>query len=213
MPSLPNNLGNDLTGAPVLCGREQGAYMDPRYVFEGLDDPYTLTDVLVYLLDNTNGGGILQYEAEGLGGQVDQGCFVTTTKAGCQFQRTGGAGQNTEGILIIPAGSILRGISIHIDAAQAPGNTYYLNLDYQETGKAVNGSQQSVMPILATVSSKPATFSDSSPATNYVHSSTPLMVGIASVNDNGSRVRVRIKIQNYNQQVGANPSILTIIFP
>lgn len=159
------------------------------------------------------GGGLLQYEADPVNDPTDNGCFITTTVAGATYERTGGAGQNTEGIVTLPAASIPRGLSVHFSAGQAPGNTFYLNVDYTGTGKAVNGAQNSVMPPLATVTSKPGAFSDGAPATNYVHSGTPLQVGIAQVDDNGSRVRVRYKITNYNQQVGANASILTFIFP
>lgn len=158
------------------------------------------------------GGGLEQYEAQGLL-EGDNRCYVTCTEEGCTFSRTGGGGQNTEGTIAVPAGAILRGFSVHFLSAQAPGNTYYLNIDYQETGKAVNGSENSVMPPWATVTTKPNPFSDGSPATNYVHSGTPLQVGIVQVDDNGTRTRVRIKITNYNQQAGSNASILSVILP
>ncbi|MCB0637440.1 MAG: hypothetical protein KDC54_12515, partial [Lewinella sp.] len=147
-------------------------------------------------LSGGGGGGLLQYQATGVNGAVDNGCFVTATLAGATYERTGGAGQNTEGILTVPAGGILQGVAVHFSAGQAPGNTFYLNVDYDETGKAVNGSENTVMPVLGTVMTKPAGFTDGSPATNFVHAGTPLQIGIAQVDDNGSRVRVRYKFTN-----------------
>ena len=110
-------------------------------------------------------------------------------------------------------GGILRGLTVHFDAAQAPGNAFYINIDRSGTSLVVNGDANSLRPVLATVTLKPATISEGNPAQNYAHSGTPLLVSIVDINDNGSRVRTRIKIQNYNQQVGANASILTIVFP
>lgn len=159
------------------------------------------------------GGGLLQYQATPVNDPTDNGCFVTTTIAGATYERTGGSGQNTEGILTVPEASILQGATIHFSAGQAPGNTFFLNVDYTGTSRTVNGSQNSVMPVLATVATKPTTFSDASPATNFVHSGTPIQIGIAQVDDNGSRVRIRYKITNYNQQAGANASILSVTFP
>lgn len=168
---------------------------------------------ITYAPGGSGGNAIEQYQASGVNGAVDNGAFVTTSLLGATYERTGGSGQNTEGILTVPAGTILQGLTVHFSSGQAPGNTFYLNVDYSETAKAVNGAQESVMPVSATVTTKPGTFSDAAPATNYVHSGTPLQVGIAQVDDNGSRVRVRYKIQNFNQQAGSNASMLSIVFP
>ena len=146
-------------------------------------------------------------------GAVDLGGFVTATGTGITYERTGGSGQNTEGILTVPAEAILQGLSVHFSSGQAPGNTFYLNVDYQNSGRDVNGTQNSVMPIWATVATKPTTFSDAAPATNYIHSGTPLQIGISQVDDNGTRTRIRYKITNYSQQAGSNASILSIAFP
>lgn len=159
------------------------------------------------------GAGLEQYQATPITEVTDNGCFVTCTESGATYARTGGVGQNTEGTLRVPNGAILKGAAVHFSAAQAPGSTFYLNVDYLGTGKAVNGGENSLMPPFVTVTSKPNPFSDGSPATNYVHSGTPLQVGVTQVDDNGTRVRVRIKITNYNQQVGSNASILSVIFP
>ena len=160
------------------------------------------------------GAGLEQYEAEAVGG-ADGGCYITCTKIGATFARTGGAGQNTEGVLTIPEGSILKGIAVHFDAAQAPGNTYFLNIDRPYSGPITPPwlGENDAMPPLLTVTSRPVGFSDVVPATSYVHSGTPLQYGIAQINDNGSRIRIRLKVTNYNQQVGANASILSVIFP
>lgn len=162
---------------------------------------------------NAQGAGLQQYEAAGVNGTVDQGAFVTATASGITYERTGGAGQNTEGILTVPTGIILQGVTVHFSSGQAPGNTFYLNVDYQNTGRAVNGGQDSVMPIWATVATRPVTFSDADPATNFIHSGTPLQIGIAQVDDNGTRTRIRYKITNYSQQVGSNASMLSIALP
>lgn len=159
------------------------------------------------------GGGILQYEAAGTNGTVDDGCFVTATGQFIEYERTGGAGQNTEGVLLVPPNVIMRGLSIHFNASQAPGNTFYLNVDYSETNRDVNGALSTLMPVMGTVTSKPSPISDGSPYLNFVHSGTPLQIGIVQVDDNGTRTRIRYKISNYNQQVGAGASILTLIFP
>lgn len=155
-------------------------------------------------------GGLSQYEASGVNGAVDLGSFVTASAAGITYERTGGAGQNTEGTFTIPAGVLALGLTVHFTAGQAPGSTFYLNVDYLSSARPVNGSQNSVIPPLATVATKPATFSDANPATNYIHSGTPIQVGIAQVDDNGTRTRIRYKITNYSQQVGSNASILTL---
>lgn len=168
---------------------------------------------IIYAPGGDSGGGLQQYEATGVNGAVDNGAFVTTTLTGATYERTGGGGTNTEGILTVPAGSILQGLSVHFSSGQAPGNTFYINVDYLETGKSVNGTQNTFMPVWGTVSTKPATFTDAAPATNYVHSGTPLQIGVAQVDDNGTRVRVRYKVQNYNQQAGSNASVLSIVFP
>ncbi len=160
-----------------------------------------------------SGSGDLEYEATGVNGAVDEGCFITCTASGATFERTGGASTNTEGILTIPEDERVKGVTIHFGASQAPGTTYYLNVDYLGTAKAVNGSTSTFRPVFATVTTKPGTINDTTPATNYVHSGTPIQVGIAGINDNGSRVRFRIKITNYSQQVGAAASILTVIMP
>lgn len=159
------------------------------------------------------GQGVFQYEAVAVNDPVDEGAFVTATGQSITYERTGGAAQNTEGILTVPAGVILRGLTVHFSSAQAPGTTFYLNVDYQNTGRPVNGTQDNVMPILATVATKPATFSDANPATNYIHSGTPLQIGIAQVDDNGIRTRVRYKFTNYSQQTGSNASMLSVVFP
>lgn len=161
----------------------------------------------------TGQAGLQQYQASGVNGAVDLGAFVTTTATGVSYERSGGSGQNTEGTLRVPDGAILQGLSVHFSSGQAPGNTFYLNVDYQSTGRSVIGTQNSVMPSWATVTTKPTTFSDAAPATNYIHSGTPLQIGIAQVDDNGVRTRIRYKITNYSQQVGSNASILSIAFP
>lgn len=157
------------------------------------------------------GAGIYQYQATGVNGTVDNGCFVTGTVEGITFERTGGSGQNTEGTIAVPEGGIITGFTIHFSSGQAPGSTYYINVDYQETAKSVNGSEDSAIPIHATVATKPSGFTDGGPALNYVHSGTPIQIGIAGVDDNGSRVRVRYKISNYSQQVGTSASILSAV--
>ena len=178
----------------------------------------TIGDVLT-ILDPVTGesdfrpvppGGLAQYEAAGVNGAVDLGSFVTASAAGITYERTGGAGQNTEGTFAVPAGVLALGLTVHFTAGQAPGNTFYINVDYQNSARPVNGSQNSVIPPLATVATKPGTFSDANPATNYIHSGTPMQVGIAQVDDNGTRTRIRYKITNYSQQVGSNASILTL---
>lgn len=159
------------------------------------------------------GGGDQEYQATGVGGVVDEGCFITATIAGATFSRTGGAGQNTEGTLTIPNGGRVKSVTIHFSGAQAPGNTYYLNIDYNQTAKTVDGSLNTLRPMLGTVTSKPGSLSDVTGALNYVNSGTPLQISIVDINDNGSRVRKRIKITNYSQQVGANASIFTLMLP
>ena len=160
------------------------------------------------------GGGLLEYQAARHSDVADNdGCFVTASASGITYERVGGSGTNTEGVLRVPSGALLRGVVVHFAAGQAPGNTFYLNVDFQETGKSVNGSVDSVKPALATVSSKPASFTDAAPALNFVHAGTPIQIGVAQVDDNGTRTRVRFKVQNYNQQVGSNASILVVLFP
>lgn len=154
-------------------------------------------------------GGEIEYEATPVSGP-DTGCFVRATVAGITYSRTGGAGTNTEGILTIPDGAYCSQVFIHFDAAQAPGTTFYLNVDTLGTSKEVNGSQNSARPAFGTVSTKPATFTDGTPATSYVNSGTPLILGVAQMNDNGTRVRRRIKIDNYSQQAGSSASILAL---
>lgn len=154
-------------------------------------------------------GGEIEYEATPVSGP-DTGCFVRATVAGVTYSRTGGAGTNTEGILTIPDGAYCSQVFIHFDAAQAPGTTFYLNVDTLGTSKEVNGGQNSARPAFGTVSTKPATFSDGSPATSFVNSGTPLILGVAQMNDNGTRVRRRIKIDNYSQQAGSSASILAL---
>lgn len=159
------------------------------------------------------GTGDYEYSATPVTAIVDEGCFITCTETGATFARTGGASTNTEGTVTVTESARVKGVTIHFNASQAPGTTYYLNIDYTGTAKAVNGSTDTFRPILATVTTKPSSISDSTPATNYVHSGTPLQVGIAGIDDNGTRVRYRIKITNYSQQVGAAASILTVVMP
>lgn len=174
----------------------------------------TIINALNSAIGNAGGGGgLLKYQATPVNDPTDNGAFLTSTIAGVTYERAGGSGQNTEGILTVPNTGIMRGLAVHFTGGQAPGNTFYLNVDYTGTGKLVDGSQDSIMPVTASVVSKPTTFSDASPATNFVHAGTPLQVGVAQVNDNGTRVRIRYKISNYNQQVGANASILMVVFP
>lgn len=212
----------DLTGLPniTIGGRVYGAYYeDGVFWIDETSELASLDDVLNHILERINGlsagAALFKYQATGVGGAVDNGCFLVATIAAATYQRTGGSGQNTEGVLTIPEGGILRGVSVHFTAGQAPGNTFYLNVDYPYAGAAplVDADQDNVMPPIATVATKPAAFSDATPATNYVHSGTPLQVGIANVDDNGARIRIRYKIQNYNQQVGSNASILSVVFP
>lgn len=160
-----------------------------------------------------SGGGELEYQATAVTPSVDNGCFVTASAAGVTYARTGGSGQNTEGIVTVPANQRLKSVTVHFSAAQAPGGTFFLNIDYTGTARPVNGSLNTLRPVMATVTSKPVSINDGAPATNFVHSGTPLQVGIADVNDNGTRVRLRVKITNYNQQVGSNASILTVLIP
>lgn len=157
------------------------------------------------------GGGSVEYQATPVNGAVDNGCFVTATDTGCTYERVGGSGQNTEGILTVPPGERWTSLTVHFDSGQAPGSTFYINVDYQETGKAIDGSEDTVRPVLGTVATKPSGFTDGSPATNFVHAGTPLQIGIAGVDDNGTRTRVRYKISNYSQQVGSSASMLHLI--
>ena len=212
----------DLTGLPniTIGGRIYGAYYeDGAFYIDEINKLASIDDVLNHILERINGlsagAALFKYQATGVNGAVDNGCFLVATIADATYERTGGSGQNTEGVLTIPEGGILRGVSVHFTATQAPGNTFYLNVIYPYTGAAplVDGAQDNVMPPLATVTTKPATFTDGAPATNYIHSGTPIQIGIAGVNDNGSRIRIRYKIQNYNQQVGANASILSVLLP
>lgn len=155
----------------------------------------------------------LEYQATPVTAVTDEGCFVTCTAAGATFARTGGLSTNTEGTVTIPEGERLRSVTVHFATAQAPGTTYFLNLDYLGTAKAVNGDADTLRPLLGTVTTKPVTIDDTTPATNYVHSGTPIQIGIAGIDDNGTRIRYRVKITNYAQQVGAAASILTLIIP
>lgn len=155
----------------------------------------------------------LEYAATPVTPVTDEGCFVTCTAAGVTFARTGGLSTNTEGTLTIPEDERLRSVTVHFATAQAPGTTYFLNLDYTGTAKAVNGDADTLRPLLGTVTTKPVTIDDTTPATNYVHSGTPIQIAIAGIDDNGSRIRYRVKITNYSQQVGAAASILTLILP
>lgn len=204
MPDL-NSLENI-----TIIGKQYGAYYELGYDIQDCGF-VSLQEIIQYLIDNSGEGGgsassLFEYE-------VSPGCFITATTENASYARTGGAGQNTEGTLSLPQGGIPRGLTIHFEAAQAPGNTFYLNVDRSGTGLSVNGSVNSMRPVLATVTLKPAAPSEGTPAQNYAHTGTPLLVSIVQIDDDGSRVRTRYKIQNYNQQVGANPSILTILFP
>lgn len=201
-----------------IDGRQYGAYYEIG--FNIADCGFvSLEEIIQYLLDNSgdgpssSGASLFEYEAAPIAAGIDIGCFVTATVQGATYARTGGASQNTEGILTLPTGGILRGLSIHFTKAQAPGNTFYLNLDRLGTNLPVNGSYDSLRPVMATVASKPDNLSEADPVTNFVHAGTPLFVQTVAIEDNGTRVRQRIKIQNYNQQVGAGASILTLIFP
>lgn len=166
---------------------------------------------------NATGGseGLEQYEAMPLSSSDEGGCYITCTALGATYSRIGGAGTNTEGVLTIPEGSLLRGVAVHFMQAQAPGNTFFLNIDRPYSGPIMPPwlGINDAMPPLATVSLRPSVPSDVAPATSYVHSGTPLIYGISEVDDDGSRIRIRLKITNYNQQVGANASILSVIFP
>jgi len=154
-------------------------------------------------------GGEIEYQASPMNAP-DTGCFIRASASGITFLRAGGAGTNTEGTITVPSGAYCSQIFIHFSAGQAPGSTYYLNVDTIGTSKPVNGGQNSARPAFGTVASKPATFTDVSPATSYINSGTPLILGVAGVDDNGTRVRRRIKVENYSQQVGANASILAL---
>lgn len=206
------NTGSNLGAGQGVFASKSGVNLRFKSLVAGTNITLNADGNTITINAADGGAGLEQYEADPVAGP-DTGCFLTCTETGATFARTGGAGQNTEATLTVPEGAIVRGVAVHFSAAQAPGNTFYLNVDYLGTGKAVNGSENSVMPPWATVASKPTGFTDIAPATNYVHSGTPLQVGIAQVNDNGTRVRVRYKITNYSQQAGANASILSMIFP
>lgn len=178
-------------------------------------DHASLLNYIIRTLDaaTQTGSAELEYQAAAVTPSVDDGCFVTASAAGVTYARTGGSGQNTEGIVTVPASQRLKSVTVHFSSGQAPGSTFFLNIDYTGTARPVNGSLNTLRPVYATVTSKPVSINDGAPATNFVHSGTPLQVGIADVNDNGTRVRLRVKITNYNQQVGSNASILTVLLP
>lgn len=158
--------------------------------------------------------GIMRYQATGSTGSVDNGCFVSTNISGAIYQRTGGAGTNTEGILTLPnATSVLTGVAIHFDTSQAPGTDFYLNIVYPSASLTVNGSLNSLIPPIANITLKPSTaLADNNPALNYQHVGPPILCGVTGITVT-TTTTIRVKIDNYNEQVGANASILSLIFP
>ncbi len=181
-------------------------------------DHASLINYIIRQIDANAGQGsggqvFTEYQAIGVNGAVDNGCFVTADQDSISFTRTGGAGQNTEGTVSVPSGASLRSITAHFSSGQAPGNTYFLNVDYADTSRTVNASAATLRPALATVTTKPVLISDADPALNFVHSGTPIQIGIAGIDKNTTRIRVRYKITNYSQQAGSNASVLTFILP
>jgi len=159
------------------------------------------------------GGGLEKYQAGNEGDPLNDGAYITATAIGATYSRSGGSGQNTEGTITLPADCFLTGISVHFTSAQAPGNTFYLNVDFPTTAEP-NNALDSLMPPIGTVTSKPVSPNDATPAQNYAHSGTPLLIGVAGVSSPSAGVtRVRVKVANYNQQVGSNASILSLMFP
>lgn len=153
-----------------------------------------------------------KYEATPIVAVTDLGCFVKADVAGITYSRIGGTSTNTEGILVLPSATMsVEKVSIHFSTAQAPGSEFFLNVDIPSDAPVTNASLDTLMPALATVTIKPSTaLSDSNPALNYVHSGTPLQVGVVGFTVTaGVKTRVRYKIANYNQQVGSSASILT----
>jgi len=202
----------DLTVAlTTLSGVASGAVNLGTFTGDTIPDNSTVKAALQALETAiaAAGGGETEYQAEPINGP-DTGCFVRASGEGVTFERTGGSGTNTEGILTVPDGVFVSQVFIHFSAGQAPGTTFYLNVDTAGTSKVVNGGQNSARPAFGTVATKPATFTDGDPATSFINSGTPLILGIAGMNDNGSRVRRRIKITNYSQQAGASASILAL---
>lgn len=167
-----------------------------------------LQDLETYIA-NFTGGGETEYEATPVSGP-DTGCFVRASAAGVTYSRTGGAGTNTEGVLTIPDGAFVSQVFIRFADAQAPGTTFYLNVDTLGTGKTVNGSATSTRPAFGTVATSPASLSEGTPMRSYVNSGTPQFWDVVSVDDNGTRVRRRIKITNYSQQAGSSASMLAV---
>jgi len=169
----------------------------------------------VYFRDSTNWkkfkvypsiSGVAFYEYE-----VASGVIVTATDTTLTFTRTGGAGQNTEGTLNVPDGVYVHSLTVHFTAGQAPGTTYYLNVN-RYTLDGVNISQNTSRPVWVTVATKPTTFADVTPATNYVHSGTPIQIGISTITNNTTYYTTRYIITNYNQQVGSAASMVSYIF-
>lgn len=132
------------------------------------------------------------------------------------FTRTGGAGQNTEGLLVLPTGFKPLSVAIHFSPAQAPGNTYYLNVRYGDihTVPQPNELASSYTGVMGTVITKTTGGpSEGAPYLNFVHSGTPLQIGLVSITPpDGFTYTNRIKVSNYNQQAGAQGSILKLIF-
>lgn len=203
-PTSPMSVLHD----PLLKGfklRGDQADLDPDtfYGTNGAGEPgyYPLAGAVV--------GGETEYEATPVAGP-DTGCIVRTSAVGVTFARTGGAGTNTEGTLTVPDGFFVSQVFIYFSAAQAPASTYFLNVDTLGTAKPVNGSEATCRPAIGTVATSPASFSEGTPMRNYVNSGTPQFWDVVSVDDNGTRVRVRYKITNYNQQAGPSASKLSM---
>lgn len=212
------NTGNNVGGGVELFRNKTGATLNFRTLQAGTGidiTPDPSGDLLSISATGGGGSSLVKYEANNDGDPVNDGAFVTATDLGATYERTGGAGANTEGIITLPlASSFLTGCTIHFTAAQAPGVTFYLNIDYPTPAAgAGNRNYDSLMMPMATVATKPAAPTDAAPATNYVHTGTPIQVGVAGVSENAGTTRIRIKISNYAQQVGANASMLSVLFP